>query len=332
MLLERDLENHEAVVLLLKDEQGRYLSLFHNKFDFWTVPLGKAEDGQTPEEAASAEAFEELGIRVSRLTKRYQGTRVYCRHGNHIVTFFHVFEILEYSGTPENKEPEKHAAMKFLSTNELRALPRTSDGTIMLLALLDQIEAKLVCGAFREALPAGSKVGLSGASGAGKTTFANRLADQHGAVLHAETVRDWLTRNGNLRYAALSPVQFRDLQLYLLDEYERSSANVFDRCPLDSLYYAGTIDGLLDDQFRTRSLQILKSYSAIVFFPPFSDYLLDDGVRIADLKHQAKVAARMLVKAYDHDLDQKILVYDHCRTMDENICELFAFLRCARMN
>jgi 8-oxo-dGTP pyrophosphatase MutT (NUDIX family)/predicted ATPase len=326
-LLERDLENHEAVVLLLKDEDGRYLCLFHNKFDFWTVPLGKAEDGQTPEAAACAEAFEELGIQVSRLAKRYQGTRVYCRNGNHIVTFFHIFEIVEYSGVPSNREPDKHAEMKFLSSSELRALPRTSDGTIMLLSLLDQIEAKLVGGCFSETFPAGSKIGLSGASGAGKTTLAKRLVDQHGATLHTETVRDWLTRNGNLRYASLSSKQFRELQLSLLDEYERSSANVFDRCPLDSLFYAGTVDGLLDENFKRRSLDILKSYSAIVFFPPYSDYLLDDGVRIADLKHQASVAANMLVRAYEYGVDGKILIYDHCRTMDENICELFAFLR-----
>jgi 8-oxo-dGTP pyrophosphatase MutT (NUDIX family)/predicted ATPase len=327
MLLERDLENHEAVVLLLKDKRGRYLSLFHNKFDFWTVPLGKAEDGQTPEQAARAEAFEELGIQVTRIAKRYQGTRVYCRNGAHIVTFFHVFEILEYSGAPANMEPEKHAAMRFLSTSELRSLPRTSDGTIMLLSLLDQIEARLVDGPFEEGLPAGSKIGLSGASGAGKTTFARTLADRHGALLHAETVRDWLARKGNIRYGALTPHQFSDLQLSLLDEYERSTASVFDRCPLDSLYYASTIDGLLTDRFKSRALIILESYSAIVFFPPHSNYLLDDGVRVADLKHQAKVAAKMLVFAYDYGLDRKVLIYDHCRTLEENICELFAFLR-----
>lgn len=32
---------------------------------FWKLPGGKIEEGETPEEAASREAFEELGIRIS---------------------------------------------------------------------------------------------------------------------------------------------------------------------------------------------------------------------------------------------------------------------------
>jgi len=327
MLVERDLENHDAVVLLLRDSIGRFLCLYHNKFDFWTVPLGKTEEGQSPEQAAVAEAQEELGIEVTKLSKRYQGTRVYCRQGHYIVTFFHLFEITEYRGSPQNMEPGKHASMKFLSTSELRDLPRTSDGTVMLLTLLEQLNAIGPPAPFGEMLPAAAKVGLAGASGAGKTTVANRLVTRHGGRLHPESVRKWLKDNGDLRYSTLDRYQFRELQLHLLAEYETSNANIFDRCPLDSIYYASRVDDLLDSAFRQRALKLLREYSAVFFFPPRSDYLIDDGVRIADLKHQTEVAARMLIDAYEAGLEDKIIIYDHCRSIDENLCELFSFIR-----
>jgi 8-oxo-dGTP pyrophosphatase MutT (NUDIX family)/predicted ATPase len=326
MLTQRDLESHDAVALVIRDETGRILCLFHNKFDFWTIPLGKAEGDQTPEEAAAAEAFEEVGIRVSRLLKRYQGTKVYCREGINIVTFFHIFEVTEFDGTPYNKEPDKHREMRYMSELELRDLKRTSDGTVMLLALFDQLGLQAPR-SHGQRFPSNVKIGLSGASGAGKTTFARLLKESHKAVLHPESVRDWLAAKGGLRYSALSAEHFVELQLHLLREYEISDANVFDRSPLDCIHYASRIAHLIDiSDFRRRALYLLEEFAAIVFFPPYSLYLLDDGVRIADLKHQTEVSSRMFSEAYAVGLKDKLLVYDHGRTVEENACSLFKFL------
>jgi 8-oxo-dGTP pyrophosphatase MutT (NUDIX family)/predicted ATPase len=323
----RDIENHNAVVLVIRDNEDRFLCLYHNKFDFWTVPLGKAEEGQSAEQAAAAEALEEVGIEVVELAKCYQGTKLYCRDGKHIVTFFHVFEIVQFKGVPVNKEPEKHSRMKYMSASELRDLRRTSDGTIMLLSFLDKLEAQLRAPSSKRGLPPCVKIGLSGSSGAGKTTFSRRLRDEYGAVLHPESVRDWLARKGDLRYASLSDDLFAELQLHLLREYETSSANVFDRSPLDCLYYVSKVSHVLDiKEFRQRAIALLEKYAVIVFFPPYSLYLLDDGIRVADLKHQTEVSSRMLIEAYETGLQDKILIYDHCRTVDENVCELLAFL------
>ena len=138
-------------------------------------------------------------------------------------------------------------------------------------------------------------------------------------------------KKGNLRYGGLSDDLFAELQLHLLKEYEMSDANVFDRSPLDCLYYVTRVSRNIDiAEFRARAIRLLRRYSAIVFFPPYSLYLLEDGTRFADLKHQTEVASRMLVEAYECGLEDKILVYDHCRTIDENVCELFCFLeRCS---
>jgi 8-oxo-dGTP pyrophosphatase MutT (NUDIX family)/predicted ATPase len=327
MLTDRDYENHDAVALIIKDNDGRFLCLFHKKFDFWTIPLGKTEDGQSPEQAAVSEALEEVGIEIIRLARRYLGTKVYCREGEKIVTFFHLFEALEYKGTPYNREPDKHTQLKFMTASELRDLRRTSDGTVMLLSLLTTMRTGEAPNKFTQSISSDTVIGLSGASGAGKTTFARRLRDKHGAKLHPESVRDWLAKKGNLRYAGLSDNLFAELQLDLLKEYETSDANVFDRSPLDCLYYILKVGHCIDiAEFRERAIRLLRRYSAIMFFPSHSLYLLEDGTRVADLKHQTEVASRMLVQAYEYGLEGKILIYDHCRTIDENVCELFSFL------
>uniref|UniRef100_UPI0013D724D1 NUDIX domain-containing protein n=1 Tax=Acinetobacter baumannii TaxID=470 RepID=UPI0013D724D1 len=65
----RDLENHDAVAMVIKDGLGRILTLYHAKFDFWTLPLGKAEPNQSVEQAAAAEAYEECGIEVREIRR-----------------------------------------------------------------------------------------------------------------------------------------------------------------------------------------------------------------------------------------------------------------------
>ncbi len=136
----RDLESHDALGLVIRDEGGRYLCVFHNKFHFWTIPLGKAEEGQSIEEAVRAEAFEELDIRPGNIKKIYQDRKTYDREGRQVVAVFHLFQILDYQGNLSNKEPSKHAAMRFMALEDLRALAQTSDATSMLIRCIDRHE------------------------------------------------------------------------------------------------------------------------------------------------------------------------------------------------
>jgi ADP-ribose pyrophosphatase YjhB (NUDIX family)/predicted ATPase len=329
----RDFENHEAVVLVLHDEGDRILMLFHAKFGFWTLPLGKAEIGQTPEEAAAAEAYEECGIEIRELQRLCTGTRVYHHLGMRTVTFFNVFEVLGYQGNPVNREPDKHPDMRFMSLSEIRMLTSTSDGTRMYLDYLNSLQAPTnqtegkalerpldLAGRF---IPEAARVSLSGSSGAGKTTFANYLRERLCARVHIESVRPWLASKGGLKYSQLNDFQFMELQMHLLDEYEHSEANVFDRSPLDSLVYSRRVAHLLDlNGFRARALELLRGFSAIVFFPPYSPYLRSDGVRIADLVHQAEVSANICVEACNVGLRQKMMVYDHTKSIRENAHDL----------
>ncbi len=59
MLVGTAQEYDDTVVLVIRGNWRQLLCLFHNKYDFWTLPLGKADHGQCPKEAAAVEACEE---------------------------------------------------------------------------------------------------------------------------------------------------------------------------------------------------------------------------------------------------------------------------------
>jgi len=135
----RDLESHDALGLIVRDTAGHFLCFYHKKFSFWTIPLGKAEVDQTPEQAVVSEAREECGIEVLEVVKRYQATRVYLRESVRVVAFFFLYEIVKFEGQIQNREPHKHLQMVFKSIEELRDLPETSDATKLLIACIDEI-------------------------------------------------------------------------------------------------------------------------------------------------------------------------------------------------
>lgn len=334
MLTKRDLEDHDAVVLVIRREDGKVLTLFHAKFGFWTLPLGKAEVGQTPAQAATAEAEEECGIDVGELRRLCTGTRVYRVEGQPVVTFFHVFEITRFLGTPSNMEPVKHPEMQYMSLSELASLERSSDGTRMFLEHMAEREPQALDPKHDIALPPVSdvsknvRIGLSGAAGAGKTTFAHYLRDTYALTIHPEAVRPWLKQNGNLKYSDLTDYQFLRLQLDLMDSYERSDAAVFDRTPLDSVVYSMRIRHLFDyEAFCRRAMTLLEDMDVIVFFQPHPPFLREDGVRITDVLHQIEISARTFVWACDHGLKDKVVVYDHEHGNVGNAVKLAPYLR-----
>ncbi|WP_371660510.1 NUDIX domain-containing protein [Streptomyces sp. NBC_00280] len=98
----------------------------------WDLPLGKSEPGEPITDTAVRELYEETG-----LTVRPEALRVaHVVHGaegvqapNGYLTV--VFATHEWSGEPENREPDKHAEVRWV---EVDALPpefvRTSAGAL----------------------------------------------------------------------------------------------------------------------------------------------------------------------------------------------------------
>ena len=128
-----DLENHDAVAAVIKDSQGNILVQDHVKFGFWTIPIGKAKPGQTPEEGLRQELKEECGINVVEFRKIGTKVKEYERNGKIVKLTVHLYDVHSYRGKIENKEPTKHRTQKFMTVQEIMKLPYLSDSIILYL-------------------------------------------------------------------------------------------------------------------------------------------------------------------------------------------------------
>lgn len=131
-----DLEDHETIGAVIKDTKDRILMQEHVKYGFWTIPIGKAKPGQTMKDALKEELFEECNITIKDFKEIAQRKYVYNRNGKKVKVFSHIYEIIEYSGTIENKEPHNHTHQEFKELEEIKNLPHLSDSTLLYLETL----------------------------------------------------------------------------------------------------------------------------------------------------------------------------------------------------
>jgi ADP-ribose pyrophosphatase YjhB (NUDIX family) len=117
---EEDLKNHDAIGAIIKDKDGRLLMLKHNKYGFWTVPVGKVKHDQTVEEGLVMELKEELNIIVRKYKKLMIYSKIFKRERKNITVTTHIFEIEKYTGVIKNAEPDKHSEMRWLSIENMK--------------------------------------------------------------------------------------------------------------------------------------------------------------------------------------------------------------------
>ena len=55
------------VRVVIQNEKGELLVIFQKKWNCWVFPGGKIEPGETPEEAAKREVFEETNLIIEDL-------------------------------------------------------------------------------------------------------------------------------------------------------------------------------------------------------------------------------------------------------------------------
>ena len=108
----------DTVALMVMDEEDRLLILWHEKYRFWTVPLGKVEDGEIDISAAQREAFEELGIFSEQveLVDRIHKPANLDDYSDIIIS---LCQVKSYVGQIANREPDKHRELHFVHIDQI---------------------------------------------------------------------------------------------------------------------------------------------------------------------------------------------------------------------
>jgi len=128
-----DLVDHEGVAAVVKDADDKILMFYHKKFEFWTIPIGKAAPDETAYEGLCTELREECGITVKAATEIATQQYVSERNGVEVRLNSHVYLIDDYTGEPTNCEPEKHLKMEFQTVEGIKAHSDLSDATLLYL-------------------------------------------------------------------------------------------------------------------------------------------------------------------------------------------------------
>lgn len=120
-----DLKDHDAVgVVILKN--NKVLMLDHIKFNMLTIPVGKGDDGESPEDAMIRETQEEIGIRLRSLKQIVHFKNQEVRNGITVHMNSYVYLCESFIGTPYNKEPNKHRDLFWMDFDEFLHLDTTS--------------------------------------------------------------------------------------------------------------------------------------------------------------------------------------------------------------
>ena len=135
---QEDLRSHFGVGAVIKNENDEILMLKHNKFNVWTIPIGKVDDGEDLIEGMSRELHEELNIKSNDMKDLISGDYYYKREGVRVRVEIHIFEVLSYTGKLRNNEPHKHSNMKWMSLDDVQKLKQRSDATALYLSYVEK--------------------------------------------------------------------------------------------------------------------------------------------------------------------------------------------------
>ena len=130
LVTQEDINDHFGIGMIVRDQNGNFPIFFHEKYQFWTIPIGKAPSKDVLYDMVQIEAFEELGIAVKTFESIGSFTKVYDRkNGIQTKITSVIFNITSFIGEIKNNEPKKHPHMMlgdeyFLEKLILRSLRR----------------------------------------------------------------------------------------------------------------------------------------------------------------------------------------------------------------
>lgn len=112
---------HRCVVAVLR--RGDRVLLGHRRTDrswfadVWDFPGGHIEEGETAAEALARELFEEVGVDIDPPTADPDLVRDFPEHSMRLAIWF-----LDHGGPVENRSPDEHDELRWVSENELTGL------------------------------------------------------------------------------------------------------------------------------------------------------------------------------------------------------------------
>jgi len=118
-----DLVDHEAVSAIIQNKNNDILILKHEKFGFWTVPMGKVDKSDSSlEMALKREVREEVGVFIKNYVDLGSFLKQYERQGKIVNVVNHVYSVVSYNGTPTNVEKEKHSELRWIPIKDITSL------------------------------------------------------------------------------------------------------------------------------------------------------------------------------------------------------------------
>lgn len=135
-----------SVSAIIYNENQQVLLMDHKKCHAWTIPGGKIEEGELPEDALKRELMEELGIVPTKINNVKSNTFL-CMYpdkdGKLAPTYFTDWccVVGSYAGTIENKEPEKHFALEWVSLPTIGEFCKEKGMSVLLSNVLSSLEA-----------------------------------------------------------------------------------------------------------------------------------------------------------------------------------------------
>lgn len=132
----RNIDIH-SVGGLIFNHNHEILIQYHNKYNFWTIPMGKVDNNMGIIETLRKELKEEVNIEVGQYeeiaSRVYKYDNINSTNwrfkdgGETFVVLFHLFKIHNWNGDLKNNEPKKHSVLKFMKQDEVKKLSPISD-------------------------------------------------------------------------------------------------------------------------------------------------------------------------------------------------------------
>jgi len=108
----------EVSCVVIQNKDNEYLLVYNKKYNKWQFPGGKLEKGESAEEAAKREIFEETNLVIEDLEK-FGEENFYA---NNIWWKFYFYRTEKYSGELLIKEKETIGKIKFLGISEIQEI------------------------------------------------------------------------------------------------------------------------------------------------------------------------------------------------------------------